>query len=111
MSLFEIINCICCGKEIKALDNTKGIMIKKLGPESFMWENGVVEKITAGYGSNNDGDVFYLGICDECINQNYQNGRLIYSGDCITFKPKFTEKELKKFSELKRRESNLNKLI
>ena len=42
MTLFDSINCVCCGNEIKALDNTKGIMIKKLGPESFMWENGVV---------------------------------------------------------------------
>jgi hypothetical protein len=116
MSLFESINCICCGKEITLFDLDIDDYInndKKLDqsdPSSFMWNGGVVEKMSAGFGSINDGDVFYIGICDNCIKDNYKNGRLIYKKNYMGFK-RFTKDELKEFEKLKRRESNLNKLI
>lgn len=117
MSLFESINCICCGKSIVLLDSNLDDYIehaKKLNkepePETWMWYGGVIQKVSAGYGSKNDGDVFYIGICDNCIKDNYKNGRLIYKKNYMGFK-RFTKDELKEFEKLKRRESNLNKLI
>jgi hypothetical protein len=102
MTLFDSINCICCGTEIKTLYENN--------PQIRMWEGGVVEKISVGYGSINDGDEFYIAICDNCIDDNYKNGRIIYN--CTHFgSSKFSDKELKKFEENRRRESNLNKLI
>jgi hypothetical protein len=98
---FEFINCICCGKSIESIDEVK----------MHLWENGVVKQLSAGYGSKNDGDLFYIGICDECIDINYQNGRLIYHRDYMMNGSKFSDKELEKMKSIRLRERNLNKLI
>ena len=37
--------------------------------EQGMWADGIVEKITFGYGSKHDMDSFYIAICDDCINE------------------------------------------
>ncbi len=49
--------CICCGKEILPLYENK----------YNMWNGGIVEKISAGYGSDYDGEQFIIAICDECV--------------------------------------------
>ena len=55
-------SCICCGKEIKKLDGQ---------PKDKSWEGiwggGIVERISAGYGSLLDGDMYVLAICDDCV--------------------------------------------
>jgi len=117
---FTYINCICCGYKIQLLDSIQGISEEEIfkdidfkiyEPESQMW-NGVVELCSAGYGSSNDGDYFYLGICDNCIDEGYRNGRLRYKGDYISSAIcKFTDEELKKQEGMRNRENNLNDLI
>ena len=42
------VSCICCGKKIKLLDSR----FPDIEPWKQMWDNGVVDKISAGYGSN-----------------------------------------------------------
>lgn len=46
--------CVVCGKELKVTDDPFVI-------------DGVEFKITAGYGSGHDGDVFVGYMCDSCI--------------------------------------------
>jgi hypothetical protein len=118
MILFDAINCLCCGKSVKLLDSNLDDYVehaKKLNkdpdPASWMWDGGAVQKVSAGYGSTNDGDQFYVAVCDACIDLNYKNGRLIYDKDYLFSYSKFTEDELKEFEKRRRRESNLNKLI
>jgi len=118
LSKFTFINCICCGKKIELLDKVQGLTDEQIFDSSDwqannqMWNNGVVQQISAGYGSSLDGDYFYIGICDPCIEEGYRNGRLRYKGDYISAAIcKFSEEELKKQDEMRNREKNLNDLI
>lgn len=61
----DIRKCIKCDTEIKAIDYGSKHHIKH--PESAMWDGGIVDKITAGYGSSRDTDQFIIAICDKCI--------------------------------------------
>jgi hypothetical protein len=55
-------SCIGCGKEIKKLDG-----LPKDKDWEGMWDGGIVERISAGYGSLLDGDMYILAICDDCV--------------------------------------------
>ena len=55
------IKCVHCGKKIKPLD------YPDLAKNYEMVDSGVVGIIYAPYGSNRDGDIFQIGICDDCI--------------------------------------------
>ena len=80
-------NCIICDKEIKSLDKP----FKGQDDSTGMWDDGVVDKISAGYGSGFDGAIFMIAICDECIKK--KKPRVI--GDYLLDKGKLTEDELK----------------
>lgn len=108
---FDFMNCICCGKTIKLIeigDRNED----KFKPEQNPWLDGAVKLISAPYGSSHDGDLFYLGICDNCITEGYRNGRLRYKGDYISNHiGKFTEEEKLSQDQLRNREYNLNNLV
>jgi hypothetical protein len=54
--------CICCGIEIKP------ILVDYFDkPEEGMWERGVVTKLQMPFGSELDGNVYIIAICDTCI--------------------------------------------
>lgn len=115
---FTFINCICCGKKIQLLDKLQGLPDEEIlkdddyDPQIQMWNDGAIQQVSAGYGSYHDGDIFYLGICDSCIEEGYRNGRLRYYGDYISSNIcKFSDEELKKQDEMRNRENNLNDLI
>jgi hypothetical protein len=58
MKIFKApVNCVKCGSEIKPL----------LEEDYGMVDRGVVDNISAGYGSRYDGDVVQIGICDDCL--------------------------------------------
>jgi hypothetical protein len=99
--------------EIPKEEYFKNVDMSKYKPESQIWSLGVVEKMSAPYGSCHDGDIFYLGICDDCVDEGYKNGRLRYQGDYIspTHLHKFTDKELEEQEKKRNRENNLNDLI
>ena len=67
-------NCVCCGFTIKKLD---GLHNDK--EWEGMWHGGIVEKISAGYGSILDGDMYVLAICDNCV----KSKKLKYVGDYL----------------------------
>ena len=46
-------------------------------PWRDIWDNGIVSKIIAGYGSKFDGNEYLLGVCDTCIEHNVRLRRVI----------------------------------
>lgn len=75
--------CICCGKEISLLVQSPNDDIH-CDPESVHWNNGVVQKISAGYGSSLDGDVYLIAICDKCLEQKNKEGSAIFIYDYMS---------------------------
>lgn len=119
---FTFINCVCCGTKIELvglnqydtneeffIDHTKSNV--KYDPVSQMWKGGVVERIVSGYGSGHDGSIFYIGICDICIDVNIENARLRYAGDYMTQMNFYTESELQNFEKIRNRKTNLDDLL
>ena len=53
------VTCVKCSKELKPLEPSQD--------PYGMVDGGVVGKLFSPYGSENDGTVFQIGICDECI--------------------------------------------
>jgi len=68
-------SCICCGADIAAIHPSD---LDKYDLDSQMWDNGIVGIISAGYGSNKDGDVYCVAICDNCIEKARNRGDVIY---------------------------------
>lgn len=56
--------CFCCGFEVEPLYESTD--------EKGMWNNGIVDKISANYGSKFDGESFLIAICDNCIESRNQ---------------------------------------
>ena len=56
------IACIVCGFSIKHLNHED----THLQP-SQMYDGGTVAELYTGYGSCHDGDIYILGVCDECL--------------------------------------------
>jgi len=117
--------CICCGFRIKAeyLDegwNQEDAVFKvesKLirdkteyfRAENRNWYDGVVGNISAGYGSNHDGDQYVIGICDKCVTEKLYDGSLAYTGNYM-FKNEYIEVEKDKYRKIWRRNNNLDEL-
>ena len=56
--------CVCKDTKVKAIHKET---LDPLKQEQGMWSNGVVERITFGYGSVHDMESYYLAICNRCI--------------------------------------------
>lgn len=50
---------------------------KKSTIDDEMIDGGIIQIITAGFGSNHDSDKFIIAICDDCIQSNYDDGTLL----------------------------------
>jgi hypothetical protein len=92
--------CICCDKKISLLSSVhledkseEDIVFNKqkrqlygkkgrfdeeieLDAGSQMWKDGVVDSITAGFGSNHDMDEFIIAICDDCLEKKLMTGSI-----------------------------------
>lgn len=58
------LQCICCGEDVKKLYPDEDT------PEARpnqMWEDGIVDNVSAGYGSSVDGNMYLIAVCDDCI--------------------------------------------
>jgi hypothetical protein len=67
------IKCICCSQKIKPLDRISD----KENLENNMWRDGEVGTIMPGYGSRYDMTLFYIGICDDCIEEKLKEKVLV----------------------------------
>ena len=67
--------CICCKQnKIERLGPGGGHPLKQ---EELGWNNGTVEKVNFGWGSNRDMESFYVAICDSCITKLEKEGMAI----------------------------------
>ena len=118
--------CICCNENnvfpIPASQKSKlleeDLLWKKeerdnitLTINNEMVVNGIIHIIDAGYGSKYDGDQFIIAICDDCINQNKEDGTLLYYGNYMHYDEKFVEEEKEKSKKIYRRRKNLDGLV
>ena len=100
-------NCICCDKEINLLhpdDEPR----EDSEPSSEMWNGGVINEIAAGYGSNVDGDVYLIAICDECIEQKRNDGSIVFLHNYMGFD---SEKLRNEYNTQLHRKIKLNRIV
>lgn len=73
--------CVCCGREVNSIHND----VISEPPEHNMWSKGSVGIIETGYGSEHDGDVFIVCLCDECIKHSVKNNIILYKTNYMGF--------------------------
>ena len=61
--------CMICDKIIQTLESPCKAENEKELHSRLMWDDGLIDVISAGYGSIHDEDVFLIGICDKCISK------------------------------------------
>ena len=59
--------CIVCGKELKSIH----------GEDYEMIHVGIMGHLYAPYGSSHDGDIYQIGICDDCIQQKEKEDKVV----------------------------------
>ena len=58
----------------------KGNIIGFITIDNEMVLDGIIQIVSAGYGSKHDTDRFIIAICDDCISENLEDGTLLYYG-------------------------------
>ena len=64
----------CCVCKTKVIEPINSETLNPLKQEQGMWSDGVVEKITFGYGSNHDMSSYYIAVCDSCLGDLEEKG-------------------------------------
>ena len=122
--------CICCkGFKIEPMSFAPKDPLSELTEEELLWtevdedrsgrkytstidnemiDGGIIQIVTAGYGSNHDGDKFIIAICDDCIQSNLDDGTLLLfkSGSYVT-----PEEDLERSKKIYKRRKRLDDLI
>lgn len=68
--------CVFCGFEIKPIHGGGDDK-----PWQGMWLNGTVDKIAANYGSELDGNMYVVALCDGCVRAKLKDGTIEYVGN------------------------------
>lgn len=84
-------SCIVCKKRIEALPEPEGELNPDYIPPPNMdeyvnetnWNDGVVDFVVPGYGSNHDMSQFRIAICDECLTRETEAGVIHNLGECF----------------------------
>ena len=122
--------CICCkGFKVEPMSFAPKDSLSELTEEELLWtevdedrsgrkytstidnemiDGGIIQIVTAGYGSNHDGDKFIIAICDDCIQSNLDDATLLLfkSGSYVT-----PEEDLEKSKKIYKRRKRLDDLI
>jgi hypothetical protein len=75
--LRDSLPCICCGKELRQSLNEEKISVRSIDVNPF--NDGMAGRISCGYGSNKDCNVYMIAVCDECIDKKIDEKRLVFS--------------------------------
>ena len=84
----EQVKCVCCSKDIKPAMEDEDYMGEcgKCGHneptdvDHIMLKDSIASTISAGYGSDYDGFLFVIAICDDCIEKKLKEGNIVYKG-------------------------------
>ena len=100
---------ILWGKEEREYD----LEIKRVvNINSQMIDDGIIETITAGYGSKYDTNEFIIAICDDCIKENLEDGTLLYYGNYMANSDdKYAVESRENSRKIYKRRKNLDGLI
>jgi len=103
------LSCVCCGKAIPLLHPEN----EDLGHISSqtMWDGGIVQEISAGYGSVLDCDVYLIGICDDCIKIKRAEGSAIYLYDYMSGEGKRVKENRKEYNKKLHRKMKLERIV
>ena len=78
--------CIKCDCEVNPIHFN--VPKEEINPSEYdakvCWD-GIVEKVSAGYGSIHDGDQYLIAICDKCITEAKENKKIIYIRNYMGF--------------------------
>jgi hypothetical protein len=107
MKNFKSIDCVCCGFNIRKLYDSEVKDLDKYDPTIEMWKSGFVSELSIGYGSCHDGDVFFMGICDGCIEKKSLDGTLIFSRNYSHWDPE----RISKFEKIQSRKSKIDDIL
>lgn len=127
--------CICCKKDnVKPIDYGSDDK-DKLTEEEYLWmdepnehhkdgvgpkkrtidnintDSGIIQRLSAGYGSGHDTSMFIIAICDECITENLEDGTLLFWGNYMSPGSQWTKEDLEKSKLIYRRRKNLDSLV
>lgn len=121
--------CICCKKDnVKPVDYGSD---DKLTEEEYLWmdqeygnkekrrrtidnintDSGIIQRVSAGYGSGHDTSMFIIAICDDCITENLEDVTLLFWGNYMSPNSKWTQEDLEKSKLIYRRRKNLDSLV
>ena len=104
--------CICCDKKISLLhsDKLEEDILFDMRVSSVCWSDGIVDKISSGYGSSLDGNVYIIGVCDECIKIKTNDGTVALVNQYMI--PTTYWEDMKNiYKTIWRRSNNLDNLI
>lgn len=70
--------CVSCGENLKPTTGNENeeVTINTVDHQGF--HNGMATKISCGYGSTLDGNVYMIALCDDCARELHDCGRLTY---------------------------------
>jgi hypothetical protein len=123
--------CICCNNQVKPIyysdtenqseeshiwdvvivKDDEGKEIRQEKVSNRMWGDGIVQILSAGYGSNHDTEQFILAICDSCVTKKKEEGTLLYFGNYMSPKSKWVNEEIEKSKKIYKRRRNLDDLV
>lgn len=126
--------CICCKKNnVKPIDfanefdnpteedllwlnkpnelHKEGVGPKKKTIDNINTDDGIIQRISAGYGSGHDTSMFIIGICDSCITENLEDGTILYWGNYMHPEGEWVKEDLEKSKKIYRRRKNLDGLV
>lgn len=91
----KVLKCICCEKAF-----TTSIGGSFIGSTSC--------EVPCEYGSENDGDIYEILICDQCLDEKFKKDVAIYRSNYMGYTD---EDKLKKSNKALNRMKNLKKLL
>jgi hypothetical protein len=88
----------------------KGNTIGFITIDNEMVSDGIIQIVNAGYGSKHDTNRFIIAICDDCINENLEDGTLLYYGNYMYGSGVEVDKRVEKSKKIYRRRKNLDNI-
>lgn len=78
--------------------------------DNRMWDGGIVQIISAGYGSSFDTSQFVIAICDDCIKNKIHDASILHYGNYM-HGGKWVKEDIDQSKQILRRRKNLDGLV
>lgn len=68
--------CICCGTQLRVECGDEEFTVNTV--ERYGFDGGMAASISCGFGSDLDGNVYMIAVCDKCAKNKQKEGKLTY---------------------------------